>query len=546
MTFVTPTINLQLAVHPKKDCNIFSSSFLGYFTSNRPIPTFVRCSVQNQMISWKKQPKMDACYETSTKIRKETSTDDGILMTKTTKGTQPTLATLSKMEKDNVFFYLLNGEWRTSSTGKVCKEHSPCNGTEIYTYQSCSSEDANQAFHAAAASQVMWAKTPLWKRAEYLKQAAIILRSHQDEIANSLMNEIAKNRKNAISEVVRTADLIEYVAEEGMRLSGKLMYPDSFPGQKRNQLCLIHRVPLGVVLCIPPFNYPVNLCASKVAPALMMGNSVVIKTPSHGVISCLYLAAAFHLAGIPRGVVNVLTGKGSEIGDYLVTHPLVNAISLTGGTHTGLSVSKKAGMIPLQMELGGKDAAIVVCDADLQQSISSIASGAFSYNGQRCTAVKIVYVVKQVADALVDGLKEQVEKLSVGSPQDNADITPVVHHSSADYIEKLVQDAIQKGAKQVTPFKRKDNLIWPTILDHVDKNMRVAWEEPFGPLLPIVRVDSEVQAIEMVNKSPMGLQASIFSRNMENAMFLADFLKTGTIHLNGQPARGPDHFPFQV
>lgn len=323
------------------------------------------------------------------------------------------------------------------------------------------------------------------------------------------------------------------------------MYPDSFPGQKRDQLCLVHRVPLGVVLCIPPFNYPINLCASKVAPALMMGNSVVIKTPSHGVISCLYLAAAFHLAGIPYGVVNALTGKGSEIGDYLVTHPLVNAISLTGGTQTGVSVSKKAGMIPIQMELGGKDAAIVLEDADLRQSIAFIASGAFSFNGQRCTAVKIVYVVKQVADALVSGLKERVETLSVGYPQENADITPVVHHSSAEYIEKLVQDAIQKGAKQITPFKRKDSLIWPTILDYVNQNMRVAWEEPFGPVLPIVRVESKEQAIEMVNKSSMGLQASIFSRNMETAMAAADILKTGTVHINGQPARGPDHFPFQ-
>jgi len=535
MAFQMPSIPRQAS--PNKS---FSSSFqCSSFTRTEHGPTrWFPCRLGNQA-SWTKLG-IRCCETTTTKMGRETRVHETFTIE-----SKPTLASVSKMQQDNTYFFLCNGEWSASSQGKLLKEYSPCDAQVCYTYQSCSSEDTDRCFHAAANAQASWAKTPLWKRAEYLKKAAKILVNYKDEISQCIVNEIAKNTRTALSEVVRTADLIEYVAEQGIRQSGELMYPDSFPGHVRNQLCLVHRVALGVVLCIPPFNYPINLYASKVAPALMMGNSVVIKAPSHGVISCLYLASAFHMSGIPRGVVNVVTGKGSELGDYLVSHPLVDAISFTGGTSTGKKVSTKAGMIPLQLELGGKDCAIVLEDADLQSSIRSIVSGAFSYNGQRCTAVKIVYVMKQVAEDLVNGLKEQVQKLSVGYPQDNADITPLVSQSSAEYIEKLFQDAIQKGAKQVTPWKRKDNLVWPSVLDHVNQHMRVAWEEPFGPLLPIVRVESETQAIEMVNKSDMGLQASIFSSNMERAMSIADLLQTGTVHLNGQPARGPDHFPFQ-
>eukprot|EP00871_Galdieria_phlegrea_P004759 jgi/Galph1/5284/GphlegSOOS_G3917.1 len=424
-------------------------------------------------------------------------------------------------------------------------EYTPYDGQKAYEFQSCSPQDVDKAFQAAHAAQASWKNTPLWKRAQYLKKASHILRRHEEEIAQALMKEVAKNRKDARSEVLRTADLIDYVAEEGIRQQGKIFYSDSFPSQKRNQLCLAHRVPLGVVLCIPPFNYPINLCASKVAAAVMMGNSVVIKVPSHGAISCLYLAAAFHLAKIPDGVINVISGKGSVIGDSLVTHPLVSGIALTGGSSTGISVARKSGMIPIQMELGGKDAAIVLNDAVLETAVKHIVAGAFSYNGQRCTAVKIVLVMEQVADNLVSMIQERVNKLTVGYPQENSDITAVIDSSSADYIEKLFKDAMKKGAKQVTHFKRQHNLLWPTVLDHVQLDMAVAWEEPFGPLLPIVRMKTTQEAIDIVNKNRMGLQTSIFTTNIEKAIQLADQLQTGTVHFNGQPARGPDHFPFQ-
>ena len=307
---------------------------------------------------------------------------------------------------------------------------------------------------------------------------------------------------------------------------------------------MVERVPLGVVLCIPPFNYPVNLCGSKVGPALIAGNAVVIKTPTQGAVSTLHLGAAFKAAGAPPGLVNVVTGKGSEIGDYLVQHPGANLISFTGGS-TGIEVSKKAGMVPLQMELGGKDACLVLPDADLELASTAIIKGAFSYSGQRCTAVKIVFACEEIADELLAKVLAKKAKLTVGHPEDNADITAVINRKSADYIESLVKDAEAKGAVLTSEYKRVGNLIHPLVVDHVTEAMKLCWEEPFGPVLPFVRVPNVEAAVDIANRSTMGLQGCIFTTDINRAILVANELVTGSVQINGPPARGPDHFPFQ-
>lgn len=304
------------------------------------------------------------------------------------------------------------------------------------------------------------------------------------------------------------------------------------------------KVPLGVVLAIPPFNYPVNLAVSKLAPALMAGNAVVLKPPSQGVVAGAHMMQCFAAAGLPKGLVNMVTGKGSEIGDYLTQHSSVSCISFTGGD-TGISIARKAGMVPLQMELGGKDVCIVCADADLDLAAKAVLKGGFSYSGQRCTAVKLVLAVREVADALAAKVAAGVEKLRVGAPEDDADITPVVSESSADFIEGLVDDARQKGAKFLTEYRREGNLIWPTLLDHVTPDMRIAWEEPFGPVVPIMRVASPEAAVEHCNSNNLGLQGCVFTRDVNRAIALADAMETGTVQINAAPARGPDHFPFQ-
>eukprot|EP00775_Hariotina_reticulata_P003280 gene3280-3557_t len=445
------------------------------------------------------------------------------------------------------FKYYCNGQWLESSSGKHVPVTNPSTLKKEYLVQACTQDEVNKVFAAAKAAQQGWARTPLWKRAEALHQVAGIMRQHAQPIADCLVKEIAKPAKDSLTEVVRSADLIDYTAEEGVRSlgEGQLLTSDSFPGQSRNKICLVSKVPLGVVLAIPPFNYPVNLAVSKLAPALMAGNAVVLKPPSQGVVAGIHMMACFAAAGLPAGLVNLVTGKGSEIGDFLTLHPAVNCISFTGGD-TGISISRKAGMVPLQMELGGKDACIVCSDADLSLAASSIVKGGFSYSGQRCTAVKVVLVVKEVADELVKKVSAGVAKLKVGAPEDNADITAVVSESSANFIQGLVEDAQQKGATFITgEFRREGNLIWPVLLDDVTPDMRIAWEEPFGPVLPIMRVNSVDDAINHCNSSNFGLQGCVFTQDVNQALRISDAMQTGTVQVNAAPARGPDHFPFQ-
>eukprot|EP00240_Pyramimonas_obovata_P001457 CAMPEP_0118935606 /NCGR_PEP_ID=MMETSP1169-20130426/15736_1 /TAXON_ID=36882 /ORGANISM="Pyramimonas obovata, Strain CCMP722" /LENGTH=495 /DNA_ID=CAMNT_0006878663 /DNA_START=179 /DNA_END=1666 /DNA_ORIENTATION=+ len=448
---------------------------------------------------------------------------------------------------DGSYKYFVNGEWKVSTSGKTVDILNPAKANApAYKVQACTQAEADEMFAVATAAQKSWAKTPLWKRAELLHKAADLLAANKEPIVKALVAEVAKPQKDAATEVVRSADLIHYCAEEGIRIlnEGKFITSDSFPGTDRNKLCLASKIPLGVVLAIPPFNYPVNLAVSKLAPALIAGNTVVMKPPTQGCVSGLHMAQAFHAAGFPAGVVNVISGKGSEIGDYLVQHKAVKCISFTGGD-TGLSVSKKAGMIPLQMELGGKDACVVCADADLKLVAANIMKGGFSYSGQRCTAIKVVLALESVADALVDLVRPKVDALKVGQPEDNADITAVVSKSSADFIEGLVADAKAKGATLYQEFKREDNLIWPVLIDNVTTDMRIAWEEPFGPVVPIIRVKSEEEAIAICNQSKYGLQGCVFTQDVNRAMMLSDALETGTVQINSAPARGPDHFPFQ-
>lgn len=442
------------------------------------------------------------------------------------------------------YSFLMNGEWRTSESNRFIDILSPSNQEVVGRVPAMTRSEVELSIAGAVNAQREWADLPVHERGRVLLDWADELVKMQDEIANAIMMEVGKKLASAKDEVVRTADLIRYTVEEGKRVHGEMMKGDSFTGGSSKKMAIIGREPLGVILAISPFNYPVNLSAAKIAPALISGNTVVLKPATQGSISALLMAKALVNAGLPDGVLNVVTGKGSEIGDFLVTHPSIRMISFTGGTKTGQDIAQKAAMIPLVLELGGKDPAIVLEDANLQEAAKQIVSGAFSYSGQRCTAIKRIVVMDSVADQLIEELKLQVEKLTVGSPQQNADITPLIDKESADFVYGLIQDAILKGASVITGNKRIDNLIFPTVLDHVTKEMRVAWEEPFGPVLPIIRIQGEEEAVELTNQSEYGLQASIFTQNMDKAFAMAAKLEVGTVQFNGRTERGPDHFPF--
>lgn len=448
------------------------------------------------------------------------------------------------MRDDLEFKYFGAGTWKKSSSGRTISIRNPYNDKIVGTVQACSTEEANQVIIAAKENVECWNEKTQRERADILIKSAKLMRDWADFLGYIMMKEIGKPLKSAISEIVRTSEFFEATAEAGLQLEGEAISGDAFKGFSKDKMSITYRVPLGVILCIGPFNYPFNLTGSKIAPALMAGNTVVVKPPSQGAITPLFFGLILEKAGVPPGVFNVITGKGSEIGDYLVKHPLINMVSFTGSSETGKHLASVAGMKPLLLELGGKDAAIVLNDADLELTTDAIVSGAFSYSGQRCTAVKRVLPMPGIANELIESVKKKTMNLSIGDPEENATIGPLISSKQCEFVQTLMDDALEKGATLICGNKREGNILWPTILDDVTTDMRIAWEEPFGPVLPFIRTNNVQEAIEISNKSEYGLQGMIFTENINLAFHIAQELEVGTVQINGRSERGPDHFPF--
>ena len=445
-----------------------------------------------------------------------------------------------------VYRNIVNGVEYKPENEEFIEIKSPIDESVLGNITAMSQEDVDFVMESTKKTQKYWATVNVHEKAEILYKAADLILERKDEFADLLMREICKDKKSSLSEIVRTADFLKFTADTAKSLEGESIPSDSFPGFNRKKVSVVTREPLGVVLAISPFNYPVNLAASKIGPALMAGNTVVFKPATQGALSGLYLAKIFKDAGLPDGVLNTVTGKGSVIGDYCVTHPVVNFVNFTGSTEIGKRISKITEMKPLLMELGGKDAAIVLKDADIDLAVKNIVAGAYSYSGQRCTAVKRVLVEDEIADVLVEKIKNEVEKLSVGSPLDKDDVVvvPLIDEKAADFVEELMEDAKAKGATLVTGGQREGKLIYPALFDNVTKEMRLAWEEPFGPVLPIIRVSNMEEAIDIANESEYGLQSSVFTQDIEKAFYIGNRLEVGTVQVNNKTERGPDHFPF--
>ncbi|RFZ77418.1 NADP-dependent glyceraldehyde-3-phosphate dehydrogenase [Lacrimispora amygdalina] len=443
-----------------------------------------------------------------------------------------------------IYGNLINGQWTESASGDVITITSPADGSFVGKIQAINKEEVNDIVRCSKAGQSLWSVVPIYEKAALLYKAAALLEERTEEISDILMMEIAKDKKSSVSEVKRTADFLRFTADAGKSLEGIAVSGENFPGGSRNKMSYVKRIPLGTVLAISPFNYPINLSASKIAPALIGGNAVILKPATQGAVSALHLVKALQDAGLPAGVLQTVTGRGSEIGDYIVTHEGIDFINFTGSTEVGRHISQISCMTPLLLELGGKDAALVLEDADLEYAADNIVEGAFSYSGQRCTAVKRIITTDKVADQLVTMLKSRIEKLTVGDPRNFAVITPLIDQKAADFAVFLTQDAIAKGAELIIGSKREGNLVYPTLLDKVTVDMEIAWKEPFSPILPIIRVNNMEEAVEIANRSEYGLQSSVFTKDINQAFRIAEKLEVGTVQINNKTERGPDHFPF--
>ena len=402
----------------------------------------------------------------------------------------------------------------------------PHTNQAVGSVSSLNEEQIENAFKAARNSFKQWRDLELSKRLAYINKFVELLERDSNEIANIMDSEIAKDLATGNAEVSRT---IKYIKETITEWSKMVVTKNKVGNKTAN----ITRVPLGVVLAISPFNYPINLSLAKIIPALLIGNSVVFKPATNGSLVGSYLAKLFDEAAFPPGTINVVTGRGREIGDTLVSNKEIDMISFTGGIRVGKNIMKTKHGIPLVLELGGNDAAYVREDADLDRAIIEIVKGAYSYSGQRCTAIKRVIVDKSISDRFILLLSKAIGDIHLG---------PLVSKSAKEYVKELIIDSKERGDVFLVESEISDNFVGPHLI-LTDKNSRAWKEEAFGPILPIIIVDKE-DPIELINDSNFGLQNSLFTKNIEWAKQVALKIESGSVNINASSSRGPDIFPF--
>ncbi|HLD03161.1 MAG TPA: aldehyde dehydrogenase family protein [Candidatus Dojkabacteria bacterium] len=431
---------------------------------------------------------------------------------------------------------LINNNWEASGNNKSISINSPWDNQPLGTVQAASQEQAGGAIANAADAFIKWRISNLSERLEIGKKTADLLKQNQTALSELLSKEIGKTIEDATSEISRSIDYLELTMAALKHLHGSVYHGDIFKKYPRGRKTgLYSRIPLGVVLAISPFNYPINLSVTKVIPALLSGNTVVFKPATQGSISSISFYQYFMHAGLPPGCLNIVTGESREIGDTLLTHPQVSLIAFTGSTEIGNHIRAVSKGIPLLLELGGKDVAIVTAKADLAVTGEQIIEGAFSYAGQRCTAQKLIIVFNEIADELLNKLVNKAKTLQ---------LNPLINEAAAKYIDELVHDAVAKGCDVKLSTTRDRNYLTPGILDKITPEMRIFNEEQFGPVLPIVRVNSESEAVTQANSLKYGLQGAVFTQDIEEAFRIADKLAVGTVQINGKSDRGPDNFPF--
>lgn len=401
---------------------------------------------------------------------------------------------------------------------------SPLDNQVIGSVPALEKKDLDRAFESAAKSFKTWSITSDEIRIKYLKIFETFLQESKHKLTEIMHYEIAKPIDEASKEIERSIDYLNKTIEMYQIIKKKTVKIDG----KTND---IYRVPLGVILAISPFNYPVNLSLSKIIPALISGNTIVFKPATNGSLVGTMLAELFKKANLPKGVINVVTGKGSDIGNHLTTHPLTSMISFTGSVEVGKRIAQHHHLIPLVLELGGNDGAYVRYDANIKMAAKLIAQGAFGFAGQRCTAIKRLIVHDKIKQPFIQTLVDEIKKLPM---------IPLVNKEAADWVFKLLNHGVKKI---IVGGKRTNNQFTNTLVETTAKSL--AWtEEAFGPLLPVMYVKDDQQAIKLLNATRYGLQNSLFTSDVDWAKKVALELQCGSVNINAASSRSPDEFPF--
>ncbi len=421
---------------------------------------------------------------------------------------------------------------------------SPIDGSVIAKVQAASKPDVRDAVAAAFRARKSIRDIPAIDRIDLLNRARHIMEARTDDFVNTMVLEAGKPVNMALGEARATLNRIKMIMEEARGIFGEYI-PGDWSEDTMAKFALVIHEPLGVIACVSPFNYPLFSVAAKVVPAIVAGNTVVVKPASDDPIVALLFGRVLQEAGVPPGVVNVVTGSGSEAGEALVSHEHVSMITLTGSTNVGKHVASLVGMRKMHLELGGKGAAIVAEDANLALAAAKVLEGCLKFSGQRCDAVSRVFVPDKIADKFVERLRRGMRGWKLGDPRDKrCNVGPLINGGAADRVQSLVDDAVSRGAKLVRGGRHRDAYYEPTVLDFVPSRARIATEETFGPVVTVIRVKSVGDAIEIINESRYGLDSCVFTNNFYTAWRVAKALEEGSVSVNDAPAHGVGYFPF--
>ena len=444
----------------------------------------------------------------------------------------------------------IDGQWSDSVSGETYTITNPAHKSQVLgRFQRSNNEDAVRAIEAARNALDGWASTPAPQRAAILFKALQLIEERGDELARSITIEEGKPIGDAMGEVKRSMNITEYAAGEGRRMFG-----NTTPSELPNTVAYTSRRPLGVVGIITPWNFPLAIPAWKIAPALICGNTLVFKPASATPMTAVALTKIFEDAGLPPGVLNLVTGPGGSVGNTIVDHPDVSGVSFTGSTEVGTALYTRATQTlkKVQAEMGGKNAVIVLEDADMDSALGGIVQGAFGSTGQRCTATSRVVVQESVYDAFMTELIERTSKLTVGDGIDpEMDIAPLSSQSQFNTVMEYIGIGAEEGATIAyggNPRTEGDlhegYYVEPTIFTDVDTNMRIAQEEIFGPVLTVFKASDLEEAVSITNNVKFGLSSSIYTMDIPQAFRYIDTVETGIVHVNSPTLGGEVHLPF--
>jgi alpha-ketoglutaric semialdehyde dehydrogenase len=447
------------------------------------------------------------------------------------------------------FKNFIGGEWVDSTTGETFESLSPATGETLGVFPKSGPEDVDRAVAAAQAAYEDWRLVPAPERAKLLYRFAALLADEKAELTDLMTREMGKVKAEAGGDVQEAIDMSLYMAGEGRRLFGH-----TTPSELRDKFMMSVRMPIGVVGAITPWNFPIAIPSWKIAPALVCGNTVVFKPATDTPLLGERFVELLAEAGLPPGVLNIVHGGGGAVGDRLVKHPDVRVITLTGSRETGVEVMRNAaeGLKHVHLELGGKNAIIVLDDADLDLAVEGIVWSAFGTSGQRCTAASRVIAHERVYDELQSRLVARAEKMRIGPGwDDDTDLGPVINREALDKIHSYTQIGRDEGAELLTGGEvasgnglDKGFYYRPTVFGEVEPGMRIAQEEIFGPTTALLRVSSFEEAVTVANGIEYGLSSAIFTRDVNRAFRAMRDLQTGITYINAGTTGAEVHLPF--